>query len=161
MRFRSFFPAREVAPIRCNADRCAVSVGYQWYDAEHLTPLFPFGFGLSYTSFKLSGLRVRPDGSNVLVSYIVTNTGKRAGAEVAQVYVSDPAAAGEPPQQLKAYQRTELRPGQSAPVTLTLDDAAFSYWSTDTGSWQIAPGTYSIRVGDSSADEPLSAQVTR
>lgn len=136
-------------------------VGYRWYDAEHLTPLFPFGFGLSYTSFKLSGLRVRPDGSNVLVSYIVTNTGKRAGAEVAQVYVSDPAAAGEPPQQLKAYQRTELRPGQSASVTLTLDDAAFSYWSTDTGSWQIAPGTYSIRVGDSSADEPLSAQVTR
>jgi beta-glucosidase len=136
-------------------------VGYRWYDAEHLTPLFPFGFGMSYTSFAFSGLHLTPDGSTVKVSYTIANTGSRRGADVAQVYVTDPAAAGEPPQQLKAYQKTTLAPGQDNVVTLTLPASAFSYWSTSTNAWQVAPGTYTVKVADSSAGYSLSAAVTR
>jgi len=136
-------------------------VGYRWYDAKHLTPLFPFGFGMTYTSFSYSGLHVTPDGSSVKVSYSITNTGSRSGADVAQIYVSDPVASGEPPQQLKGYQKTFLQPGQTSVVTLTLPSSAFSYWSTTTNSWQIAPGTYGIRLADSSAGYALTGTVTR
>ncbi len=136
-------------------------VGYRWYDAEHLTPLFPFGFGMSYTSFAYSGLHLTPDGSSVKVSYTIANTGSQSGSDVAQVYVSDPAASGEPPQQLKAYQKTTLQPGQSSVVTLSLPSSAFSYWSTSTNSWQIAPGSYTIRLADSSVGYALTATIVR
>jgi beta-glucosidase len=136
-------------------------VGYRWYDAEHLTPLFPFGFGMSYTSFAYSGLHLTPDGSTVKVTYTIANTGSRSGSDVAQVYVSDPAASGEPPDQLKAYQKTTLQPGQRSVVTLNLPASAFSDWSTATNSWQIAPGKYTIHLGDSSAGYALIATVTR
>jgi beta-glucosidase len=136
-------------------------VGYRWYDARHLTPLFPFGYGLSYTTFGLSNLRLAVHGSVVDVTYTITNTGRRAGADVAQVYVSDPPAAGEPPQQLEGYQRTYLPAGRSARVTIALTSSAFSYWSTRTDRWEVAPGIYTIHVGDSSAHEPLNAQVRR
>jgi len=136
-------------------------VGYRWYDAKHLTPLFPFGFGLSYTTFKLSRLHLVASGPSVRVSYTLTNTGSRAGADVTQVYVGDPAAAREPPQQLKGYQKESLNPGRSTEVTVTLPASAFSYWDTATSAWEIAPGRYTIRVGDSSAGEPLVGQVTR
>jgi beta-glucosidase len=136
-------------------------VGYRWYDAKGLTPLFPFGFGLSYTTFHLSGLHLSTSGPTVSVSYRLTNTGSRAGADVTQVYVGDPPAAGEPPQQLKGYQKVSLDPGQSQVVTVSLPASAFSYWDTATSAWAIAPGAYTIRVGDSSAGEPLVGQISR
>ncbi|MGH2882959.1 MAG: glycoside hydrolase family 3 C-terminal domain-containing protein, partial [Solirubrobacteraceae bacterium] len=100
-----------------------VDVGYRWYDSQHLTPLFPFGFGLSYTRFAFSGLRVSRntiDGvSDVQVSATVTNVGSRSGADVAQLYLGDPRATGEPPRQLVGFQRVQLDPGRSARVQFT------------------------------------------
>lgn len=136
-------------------------VGYRWYDAKHLTPLFPFGYGLSYTTFRFSDLRLSPRGTSVQVSYVLTNTGSRAGADVGEVYLTDPASAGEPPEQLKGYAKTWLAPGRSQTVTVTLPASAFQYWSNHTGGWTTAPGVYTIRVGDSSVGQPLVAQTRR
>jgi beta-glucosidase len=133
-----------------------VLVGYRWYATKEVTPLFPFGYGLSYTSFKFSRLAVRPDRGGYRVSVDVTNTGKRTGADVAQLYVGDPAATGEPAEQLKGFQRVTLRPGQTTRVTFTLDRQAFAWWN---GHWQVTPGTYRLLAGDSSASLPLVAHV--
>jgi beta-glucosidase len=134
-------------------------VGYRWYDARHIQPLFPFGYGLSYTSFRFSGLRVERSGDHVAVRLDVTNTGRVAGADVAQVYVGDPASTGEPPEQLKAFQRVELEPGQTAQVALSLDSSSFAQWDTSASAWTVTPGLYRIMVGDSSASLPLQAAV--
>jgi beta-glucosidase len=134
-------------------------VGYRWYDARGIQPLFCFGHGLSYTSFAYSGLTVSPSSATTATaSFTVRNAGSRAGAEVAQVYVGDPPAAGEPPKQLKGFQRVFLQPGQSQQVTISLDQRAFSYWDTGRG-WTIAPGTYHVYVGGSSCDLRLQADV--
>jgi beta-glucosidase len=134
-------------------------VGYRWFDARHVTPLFCFGHGLSYTTFRYSHLRVAGAGpSRVTVSFRLRNTGGRSGAEVPQLYVGFPKRAGEPPLQLKAYGKVYLQPGASQTVTLALDKRSFSYWKPDTG-WTVAPGTYRIRVGSSSCDLRLSGSV--
>ena len=96
-----------------------VLVGYRWYTTKGITPLFPFGYGLSYTSFAFSHLVVRPGRGGYQVSADVTNTGHRAGADVAQLYVGDPASTGEPAEQLKGFQRVTLRPGETTRVTFT------------------------------------------
>jgi beta-glucosidase len=130
-----------------------LEVGYRYDDAEGINPLFPFGFGLSYTTFAFSNLNVTRTGNGndpaVRVTAQVTNTGSRAGAEVVQLYVGDPAATGEPPRQLRAFQRVWLQPGQHASVHFTLPASAVAYW--DAGHWTVAPGTYQVYVGDSSA----------
>jgi len=134
-------------------------VGYRWYDAQGVTPLFPFGHGLSYTSFAYADLAVgKPskDGS-VPVSFTVTNTGARAGAEVAQVYVGQPAGTGEPPNNLRGFARVTLAPGESRRVTTTLDARSFQLW--DRG-WVTAGGAYRISVGASSRDLRLRGEVT-
>lgn len=136
-------------------------VGYRWYDAKQLRPLFPFGYGLSYTRFGFSHLELHRHGNAELVRYRVTNVGDRAGADVTQVYLSDPKSTGEPPQQLKGYHRIVLRPGQSRVVTVRLTASAFAYWKGKTSSWRTAPGRYVIRVGDSSRHEPLHGSVRR
>jgi beta-glucosidase len=136
-------------------------VGYRWYDAKNVSPLFPFGFGLSYTSFRYSGIHVRATATGATVSFRLTNTGKRAGADVAQLYVSDPPAAKEPPKQLKGYAKVLLDPGESKRVTLTLDKRSFAYWNVPDQGWRVAPGCYGIRVGGSSASLPLRANVAR
>jgi beta-glucosidase len=136
-------------------------VGYRWYQAEHLKPLFPFGFGLSYTSFRFSRLSASPGRRVVTVRFTLTNTGARAGADVAQVYVGDPKATGEPPRQLKGYQRVTLAAGQSRRVTVTLPETSFAYWSTRLRTWVVSRGRYGIYVGDSSASLPLHAFVRR
>ena len=135
-------------------------VGYRWYNARQLTPLFPFGYGLSYSTFRFSDLTVSTSGSSVDVSFVLTNTGKLAGADVGEVYVTDPPAAGEPPQQLKGYDKTWLEPGQGKTITITLPASAFQYWSS-AGQWASAPGVYTIRVGDSSVGQPLAARISR
>jgi beta-glucosidase len=137
-----------------------LDVGYRYYDASNLTPLFPFGYGLSYTTFSMSHLAVSRRGGKVVVTADVTNTGTRAGAEVAQVYVADPAAAGEPPEQLRGFARVTLRPGQTKQVTITLGQHAFQVWDSTAQKWTTAAGRYTISLGDSSANLPLHATVT-
>ena len=129
-------------------------VGYRYDDAAGITPLFPFGYGLSYTSFAFSHLVVAGPGAppgTVRVDAQVTNTGPRAGTEVAQLYIGDPAAAQEPPRLLRGFQRVTLQPGQSTVVHFSLPASALAYWDTGTQGWATAPGTYQVYVGDSSA----------
>jgi beta-glucosidase len=136
-------------------------VGYRWYTAKRIAPLFPFGFGLSYTSFRFSRLSLTPRGASVIVRFRLTNTGRRSGADVAQVYVRDPPAAGEPPEQLARFQRVDLPPGTSQTVTLVVGRRSLSYWRSATGRWTLTPGCYTIMVGDSSASLPLRGQISR
>jgi beta-glucosidase len=143
-----------------------VDVGYRGYDANGIAPLFPFGYGLSYTQFKFSNVQVLTPSSitargQVEVSADITNTGSRAGSDVAQLYVDDPATAGEPPEQLKGFQKVSLNPGQTEPVNFHLSAAqAFSYWDSNVNAFAVADGSYKLMVGDSSASLPLSTTVT-
>ncbi len=139
-----------------------LNVGYRWYDATGTDPLFPFGFGLSYTTFKVSNLAVNSSAApaKVVVTLNVANTGKLAGAEVAQVYVAHPAGNGEPPHQLRAFAKVQLKPGETKPVTLTLDARSFSTFDTGTHQWTVREGTYEILAGTSSRDLPLHATIT-
>jgi beta-glucosidase len=136
-----------------------VNIGYRWYQAKNITPAFPFGFGLSYTNFSFSNLNVGAFNANgaATVTATVTNTGSRAGADVAQMYVNDPAASGNPPQQLAGFQRVSLNPGQSTTVSFTLTVHDLANWSNADNQWEAQAGTYGISVGDSSANRPLSA----
>jgi beta-glucosidase len=129
-----------------------LEVGYRWYDENKVEPLFPFGYGLSYTRFAYDHLRVRRSGPRVSVTFTVRNVGSRKGTEIPQLYVDDPAAAGEPPKQLAGYQRVFLRPHKSALVTMTLTRRAFAYWDSAARKWRVAPGLYRILVGSSSRD---------
>jgi beta-glucosidase len=141
-----------------------LDVGYRWYDSKGLTPLFPFGYGLSYTSFKFSDLRVGPlaKGGTATVAATVTNTGSRSGADVAQLYVTDPAADGQPPRQLEGFQRVSLQPGQSTTVTFELTQQSLQYWDTSTNAWATSAGDYAIEVGDadSASSLPLSGTLS-
>ncbi|GAA2487268.1 beta-glucosidase [Winogradskya humida] len=128
-----------------------LSVGYRWYDTQAVQPLFEFGFGLSYTTFAYSDLRLSPaKNGSIQVQYTITNTGKRPGAEVAQVYVQQPPAAGEPPRNLRGFAKVQLSPGQSQRITTTLAARSFQHWQN--GTWHTIPGTYTISVGASSRD---------
>jgi beta-glucosidase len=134
-------------------------VGYRWYNAMNVKPLFPFGFGLSYTSFQYSGLKVTTTKTGVTVQVSVTNTGPRAGADVAQTYVTDPAVTGEPPLQLKGFDKVFLLPGQTKTVTMALDSRAFASWNPSKHAWNVTAGNYLIHVGDSSDNRPLSTTI--
>ncbi|HEY2578670.1 MAG TPA: glycoside hydrolase family 3 C-terminal domain-containing protein [Streptosporangiaceae bacterium] len=135
-----------------------VDVGYRWYDSRGLTPLFPFGYGLSYTSFAFSNLTVGSlvKGGAATVSATVKNTGSRAGADVAQLYVTDPAASGEPPRQLEGFARVNLQPGASKTVQFQLTQRNLQFWSSSSNNWATSTGSYGIKVGDSDANLPLS-----
>jgi beta-glucosidase len=139
-------------------------VGYRWYDQKHIKPLYPFGYGLSYTHFQMKHLKITPaqskSGGHVRVSLDIANTGKRAGADVVQLYVGDPAAVGEPPKQLKAFKKIHLKPHAHTRVTFKLDPSAFSYWDSKTRSWKVKNGKYRIKVGDSSKHLPLKGHVS-
>jgi beta-glucosidase len=140
-----------------------LEVGYRAYAAHNVTPLFPFGFGLSYTQFKFDCLSVKQEPDNhATVRFTIANTGQRAGAEVAQLYLGFPpiAEGNEPPLQLKAFQKVMLKPGESKTVELKLDPRSFSYWSEKAHAWQVATGEFQVMVGDSSADTPLKASLT-
>jgi beta-glucosidase len=131
-----------------------LKVGYKWYEAEHKQPLFPFGFGLSYTTYAYSGLKA--DSGQKTVSFAVKNTGKRAGTEIAQVYAVLPEAAGEPFKRLVGWQRVELAPGESKTVTVTVDPQMLSIFDEQKNGWELLPGAYKILAGPSSAETPLS-----
>jgi beta-glucosidase len=145
-----------------------LDVGYRWYDKMDVQPLFPFGFGLSYTTFKLSHLVVEPAKSSspsgststeVLVSVEVTNTGHRKGAEVVQIYVAHPAANGEPPHQLRAFAKVQLKPGETKTVRLALDAQSFSTYDPAAHQWTHRAGSYEILAGTSSRDLPLHKSI--
>ena len=136
-----------------------LKVGYKWYDAENKAVLFPFGFGLSYTSFAYSGLTVTP-GDSTTVSFTVKNTGRRAGIETAQVYASLPESAAEPPKRLIGWTRIELGPGETKQVHVPVSRDRLTIFDEASDSWKLASGQYVIRVGGSSRDLPLEKTIS-
>jgi len=135
-----------------------LKVGYKWYDAENKPVLFPFGFGLSYTTYQYGGLKVVA-GKEPTVSFTVKNTGSRAGAEIAEVYVALPAAAEEPPKRLAGWSKVQLKPGESREVSLTINPRELSIYDQSTNGWKQLPGRYTFMVGGSSKDFPLQKAV--
>jgi beta-glucosidase len=132
-----------------------IDVGYRWYDSRQINPLFPFGYGLSYTTFAVNDLVAAKQltGSGVeKLSVDVTNSGHRIGAEVVQLYVGMPAIADEPPQQLKGFRKVTLAPGQTQRVNFTLTRTDLAYWNTTAHNWITPSGEYRIMVGTSSRD---------
>jgi beta-glucosidase len=139
-----------------------VNIGYRWYQSQNITPAFSFGYGLSYTKFSFSNLNVgafNSDG-NATVTATMTNTGSVAGADVAQMYVGDPAASQDPPEQLKGFQRATLNPGQSTTVTFPLNIHDLASWSSTANGWEAPAGTYSIKVGDASNNLSLTGSTS-
>jgi beta-glucosidase len=137
-----------------------LKVGYRWYDSERIKPLFPFGYGLSYTKFDYGRLHVSPQlvkaGRSIRASLRVTNTGARTGSEVVQMYLSLPRRTGEPPKRLVGWERVTLAPGRSRSVEVEIDadapDHPFSYWSERSGRWRIPPGLFTVSVGKSAGE---------
>lgn len=124
-----------------------VRVGYKWFQSEHKEPLFPFGFGLSYTSFSYSGLHLSGDEA----TFTLRNTGTRAGVEIAQLYATPPAGAGEPFHHLVGWQRVPLAPGESKQVTIHLDRRAISIFDEPANAFRFIPGSYLLEAGSNSA----------
>ena len=135
-----------------------LKVGYKWYDAEKKKPLFPFGFGLSYTSYSYSGLKVSA-GKETTVTFTVKNTGSRAGAEIAEVYAALPASAGEPPKRLVGWSKVQLRAGESSEITVSVSSEYLSIFDEAQNAWKLVPGSYSFMVGGSSQELPLVQKI--
>ena len=136
-------------------------VGYRHFDKSGIKPLFPFGYGLSYTSFAYKNLTVAPAADHTTVAFDVTNTGARAGAEVAQVYVGDRhASVPRPVKELKGFAKVQLNPGETKHVQVSLDRRAFSYYDVKAHKWAMAPGDFDIFVAHSSAEIELTGKVT-
>ncbi len=135
-----------------------LAIGYRWYEVKHIAPLFAFGHGLSYTTFQYSGLKVDPD--HQAVHFQIKNTGKLAGAEIAEMYVTLPASAEEPFQRLAGFQRVQLAPGETKNVTLPLNPAYISIFDEAADRWTLFPGKYKVAVGPSSQDVPLMTEVS-
>jgi len=136
-----------------------LAIGYKWYQSNGVEPLFPFGYGLSYTAFDYSKLQLAPAvinkaNTSLKVSFTVTNTGKTTGTTTPQVYLTLPASTGEPGSRLVSFEPVTLRGGESKRVTVTIDptsvDKPLSYYSTAANAWTTAPGTYRVTAGDSS-----------
>jgi beta-glucosidase len=135
-----------------------LKVGYKWYDAEHKEVLFPFGYGLSYTTYSYSDLKVTR-GEKLRVSFTVTNAGTQAGAEIAQVYAALPEAAAEPPKRLVGWSKVRLNPGETKEVVLEIAPEYLSIFDTDKDGWQLTPGPYAFLVGGSSQSLPLKVAI--
>jgi beta-glucosidase len=144
-----------------------LKVGYKWYDSENKPVLFPFGFGLSYTSFGYSDLQIRDsrvtgitftpgkETKETTVSFTVKNTGSRAGAEIAEVYAALPASASEPPKRLLGFAKVQLSAGESKQVSVTVQRKYLSIFDETQNAWKLVPGSYDFMVGGSSKDLPL------
>jgi len=150
--------AKGLPPFQTYYDE-KLKVGYKWYDAEKKPVLFPFGFGLSYTTYAYSGLTVK-SGDALAVSFTVKNTGKRAGTEIAQVYASLPDSAGEPPKRLIGWARVELAAGESKEVSIPVTRNRLTIYDEASDDWKLVPGSYNVMAGGSSQDLPLHQPVT-
>jgi beta-glucosidase len=148
-----------------------VFVGYRGYEHNNTKPLFPFGYGLSYTTFKYGNLSIKPadakaEGAGLAaplfqVSFDVTNTGTMDGADVAEVYVSDPhSKIARPAKELKGFARIDLKAGETKTATVTLNSRSFAYYDADAKRWHAEPGEYEILVGRSSQEIQLRGNVT-
>jgi len=141
-----------------------VFVGYRGYEQNHIKPQFPFGFGLSYTTFKYANLAVKAvpgTPTDFQVSFDVTNTGKLAGATVAQLYMADPqGGVPRPPKELKGFAKVFLKPGETHRVSITLNPRSFSYYDTDAKQWHAHAGTFGVLVGSSSEQIELKGEVS-
>jgi beta-glucosidase len=147
----------EFPPFDVNYDE-GLKVGYKWYQVEGREPLFPFGFGLSYTSYAYSTITANAE-KCLKVTFHVTNTGKRAGAEVAQVYAELPASAGEPFKRLIGWEKVPLAAGETRSVTVDVDPLYLSIFNVEKNGWELVPGEYTLYVGGSSQDTPLRTTV--
>ncbi len=137
-----------------------IYVGYRYFDSKNIEVVFPFGFGLSYTSFDFSGLKLTQKDKKVFVECTLTNTGNRAGAEVAQVYVYQKVASVERPvKELKGFEKVTLNPGESATISIALDESAFSFYHPEKLAWVLEPGLFEISVGSASNNLPLKGTV--
>ena len=163
-------PAFRTFPFPVNTHPDAISsseglfIGYRGYEKNHIQPLFPFGFELSYTTFSYSDLKIEPamftGNQPVKVSFTVTNTGKVAGAEIAELYVGQQnPPISRPIKELKGFDKVFLQPGQSKTVTLDLNQRSFAYFNRATEKWNALPGTYHVLVGGSSRNTPLNGTV--
>lgn len=140
-----------------------ILVGYRWFDAKGMAPLFPFGFGLSYTSFHYAKLHVEPTADGQWrVTFEVTNNGTRAGDEVSEIYVSPPAPSrvARPVRELKGFYRMSLAPDETGPASIVLGRKAFEYFDEAKGAWAVEPGSYTIAVGSSSRNLVLTDAVS-
>ncbi len=142
-----------------------ILVGYRWYDAKQIEPLFPFGYGLSYTTFDISNLKLSAPsfhgGDTLTATVDVTNTGQLEGAQVVQLYVGGPSSSvPRAPDELKGFEKVDLHPGEKKSISFALHARDFSYWDEQAGNWKIDPGAFSILVGDSSRSLPLRQLVT-
>ncbi len=140
-----------------------VLMGYRGFEARALPTRFPFGHGLSYSTFTIGAPTVDATPGSVTVRVPVTNTGGRRGAEVVQCYAAPPASSAvtRPPKELKAFAKVHLDPGAATTVELVLDERAFAYWHPTDDEWRIEPGTYALHVGRSSADVAHVVSVER
>jgi beta-glucosidase len=134
-------------------------VGYRWYDAKRIEPLFEFGHGLSYTSYRYSGLRTRSRHGRLRVEFTVRNAGRRSGTEIAQVYAGLPASAGEPPKRLVGWARLKLRPGETRRVSVLVPAKRLAVWDSERDEWDVVRGRYDVLVGASSRDIRLRSSV--
>jgi beta-glucosidase len=160
--FNSYYPANGEKRVRYSE---GVFVGYRHFDRSTTKPLFAFGYGLSYTTFVYSNLSVAPNGGSlsqpVIVSFDMTNTGHREGAEVAQLYVGDPhASVPRPVKELKGFARVNLKPRETKHVTIRLDRRSFSFYDVNKKDWNAEPGEFLLLVGASSDDIRLKGSFT-
>jgi len=160
--FHNYYPAKGESHV---AYAEGVFLGYRYYDRSETKPLFPFGFGLSYTTFAYSGLSIAPARGSasepVLLSFNVKNTGRRVGAEIAEVYVGDPhASVPRPIKELKGFAKVDLKPGESKRVTVKLDRRAFSFYDVNQKDWNAEAGEFAIVVGSSSDKVRLQGKFT-
>jgi beta-glucosidase len=138
-----------------------IYVGYRYYDSYNVEPAFPFGFGLSYTSFKYENLKLQRDGKKLKLSFTITNQGRRDGADVAQVYIhQDSPSLPRPEKELKAFEKVFLKAGAQKQVSIQLDETAFSYFDNRVNQWVMEPGVYNIMVGNSSRDIKLNSKIS-
>ena len=159
--YHSYYPPKGESRVQYSE---GVFVGYRGYDRSKTKPLFPFGFGLSYTTFAYGNLSVTPkngNGDQVTVSFDVKNTGHREGAEVAELYVGDPhATVPRPVKELKGFAKVDLKPGESKRVALHLNLRSFSYYDVATEDWNAEPGPFTILIGSSSDKIQLQGTFT-
>jgi beta-glucosidase len=159
--FNSYYPANGEKKV---AYKEGIFLGYRHFDKVGIKPLFPFGFGLSYTTFQYSNLKIaKTDAggrSEVTVSFSIKNTGKRRGAEVTQLYVGDShSSVPRPTKELKGFAKVDLNPGESKTVTLKLDRRSFSYYDVAGKQWKAEPGKFAVLIGSSSQKTELNADI--